>query len=449
MRRRMLVIVLPLLMILLLALMIPLIAAHASDRTQGQFVGRLGDVARFAVLAQDAIESDETTALESETQRYTEVYGGSVVIVDANREVVVSAGTPDSDPRTDAAVTRALTGATPLAPDDVWPWRTGEMVIGSPVGRDAQVLGAVVVLAPTDDLRDDVAIRLGLMIVLAGATLLLTAFGVIRPLVGWVLRPVHALDRTARRLRSGDLSARASETGPTELRDLARSFNDMADSVEASQAQQRELVADAAHQLGNPLTALRLRVENLASGDLGHAAVEPALEETDRLSAIVESLLHISQVGATPVIAVPIDVAALVRHRCLMWEPVFADLEVHAPAEVMAVASPEVIETAMDSLLDNAAKFAPGSPVRVSVTGPSADDDAVRIRVADRGQGLHPDDVAKVGARFFRGRAHQNVPGTGLGLAIVRARLADSGGRLEVAPVAGGGLSVTLTLPAV
>ena len=89
----------------------------------------------------------------------------------------------------------------------------------------------------------------------------------------------------------------------------------------------------------------------------------------------------------------------------------------------------------------------------------------VRVRVADRGPGLHPDDVAKVGARFFRGRAHQNVPGTGLGLAIVRARLADCCGDLEVGPAsatgadltdadptggaATGGLAVTLVLPAV
>ena len=251
-----------------------------------------------------------------------------------------------------------------------------------------------------------------------------------------MLRPVLALDRTATRLSSGDMGARASETGPTELRELARSFNDMADSVEASQAQQRELVADAAHQLGNPLTALRLRVEGLASDGMDLEQVEPVLEETDRLSATVESLLHLSQVGATQVVAEPVDVAALVRHRCQMWEPVFTDLELRTPPSAIALASAEVVDTAMDALLDNAAKFAPGSTVRVSVQiapaprgeggGPT-----VRVRVADGGPGLHPDDVAKVGARFFRGRAHQNVPGTGLGLAIVRARLADCGGDLE------------------
>ncbi|UUZ44196.1 hypothetical protein LP422_16885 [Janibacter limosus] len=91
--------------------MVPLLAAYAADRTQDQFVGRLGDVARFSVLAEDAIEGDDVVALESELRRYTEVYGGSVVVTDANREVVTSAGADPAGPLTEAAVTRALTGA--------------------------------------------------------------------------------------------------------------------------------------------------------------------------------------------------------------------------------------------------------------------------------------------------------------------------------------------------
>lgn len=452
MRRRLLIISLPLVAVLLLALMVPLLAAYASDRTQDQFVGHLGDVSRFSVLAEDAIESGDPTALEGELTRYTEVYGGSIIVTDANREVVASAGNAPGRPSTTPAVTRALTGAGAQPPETAWPWSGEWMLIGSPVGRDAQVLGAVVVSTPTESVRDDVAVGLGVLALLALATVLLTAYGIVQPLVGWVLRPVHALDRTAKELSSGDLGARASETGPTELRHLARSFNSMADSVEASQAQQRELVADAAHQLGNPLTALRLRAENLASSGVAHEEIEPVLEETDRLSSTVESLLRLSQVGAARVVPEALDVAALVRHRCEMWSPAFADLAVRSPESVRAMATPEVIDTALDALLDNAAKFAPGSPVRVTVTPAPATSRAsaseVHISVVDGGPGLHPDDVAKVGSRFFRGRTHQNVPGTGLGLAIVRARLADCGGWIEVDSPEEGGLSVTFGLPA-
>lgn len=448
MRRRMLIIALPLVTMLLLSLLIPLLATYASDRTQDQFVGRLGDVSRFAVLAEDAIESDDVHGLESELRRYTEVYGGSVVVTDANGDVVTRSGGATAQ-ETDAAVTRALTGATAQPPDTAWPWHEEPMLIGSPVGRDAQVLGSVVIVAPTDEVRADVRLRIVLG-ALALVTVLLTAYGIVVPVVGWVLRPVHTLDVTAKQLTSGDMAARASETGPTELRELAHSFNDMADSVEASQAQQRGLVADAAHQLGNPLTALRLRVENLASEGVDLDAVEPVLEETDRLSATVESLLHLSQVGASTVIPARVDVSGVVRHRCEMWAPVFDDLTVDAPTSTTAWASEEVLDIALDSLLDNAAKFAPGAPVRVTVARTSGTDapEEVRVSVADGGPGLHPEDMSRVGSRFFRGREHQNVPGTGLGLAIVRARLADYDGGLRVGARAGGGLTVTLSLPA-
>ena len=98
----------------------------------------------------------------------------------------------------------------------------------------------------------------------------------------------------------------------------------------------------------------------------------------------------------------------------------------------------------LDALLDNAAKFAPGSLVEVSLR-PSAGEAVLTVR--DHGPGLHADDVDKVGARFFRGREHQNIDGTGLGLAIVRARVEDFGGSFAVGTAEGGGLAVRVGLP--
>lgn len=445
MRRRLLVVSLTLVGVLLVALMAPLATTYASDRTQDLFVSRLGDVTRFAVLAEDALESGDAAGLGADLERYVEVYAGSVVVVNANREVVAAAG---DDLAMSAApvgevVARALSGAGSSPPNTAWPWAQDRVVIGSPVGRDAQVLGAVVMVAPTGSVQTSVAQGLAWLMLAGLATMLLTAYGVIVPFVGWILRPVHDLDHAAKELAQGDLSSRAHETGPPELRDLARSFNVMADHVETSQRQQRDLVTDAAHQLGNPLTALRLRVENLGSSGAEPLGVETALEETDRLSAIVESLLRLSQVGAQQVVPERIDVAALARHRCEMWQPAFPRLTLEAPAEAPAFGTPDIVDVVLDALLDNATKFAAGSPVGVSV---AAESEEVRIRVRDHGPGLDADDVAKVGSRFFRGRQHQNVPGTGLGLAIVRARLDDVGGSLHVERADGGGLQVEARL---
>lgn len=444
MRRRLLVVSLSLMAALLLALMAPLVTTYASDRTQDLFVSRMADVTRFAVLAEDTLENGDAAGLDADLERYVEVYGGGVVVTNANGEVVAQAGGARAGGAMEGVVTRALSGVGSPPPPTAWPWGRSEVVIGSPVGRDAQVLGAVVLVAPTASVQKGVAQGLAWLALAGVATLLLTAYGVVVPFLGWVLRPVDDLDHAAKEVALGDLSSRAHETGPPELRHLARSFNLMADHVETSQRQQRDLVADAAHQLGNPLTALRLRVEHLTAQGAPVEGVEHALEETDRLGRIVESLLRLSQVGGVRVVPVEIDVADLVRHRCDMWAPVFDDLAVHTPARARALGTPDLVDVVLDSLLDNAAKFAPGSPVSVTVL---AEGTEVVLRVRDRGAGLHPDDASKVGSRFFRGREHQNVPGTGLGLAIVVARLSDVEGSLSVTAPDGGGLQVEVRLP--
>ena len=453
MRRRLVTVAAALLGLLLVALMAPLVNAYAQDRTQDVFVRRLTDVNRFAVLAERALEDGRFNELETDLVRYAEVYGGTIVVTDANADVVASSSddVQVDQPAVAAAVAQALSGSGTPQPRTVWPWVEDQIVLGSPVGRDAQVLGAVVLEVPTTRLQRDVGLRLGLL-VLAGLTVLvLTAVGVVGPFVRWILRPVHDLDAAALQLAEGNLTTRVPAlAGPPELRHLARSFNQMADNVETSQAQQRNLIADASHQLGNPLTALRLRLENLrataASTEAEPGEADLALEEADRLNSIVDSLLDLSQVGATQAVAAPLDVAAQARHRVEMWAPAFDRLSTDLPESLTARVTPDIVDVVLDALLDNAAKFAPGSPVEVSLRAVGGE--AV-LTVRDRGPGLHAEDVDKVGARFFRGRGHQNIDGTGLGLAIVRARVEDFGGSFAVGPADGGGLAVRVGLPLV
>lgn len=447
MRRRLLVLAVTLVGAVLLALTVPLITTYAEDRTQDLYVNRLGHLTRFAVVAEDVLELGDARALAVDLERYAEVYGGAVVVLDANARVVARGGATPDGTTVRPVVEEALAGRPSPPPPTVWPWSADPAVIGSPVGRDAQVLGAVVLVAPTDRVGDAVATWLGWLTVGGVSVLLLTGFGVVAPFVGWVMRPVHDLDAAARRLAGGELSSRAHEIGPPELRELAGTFNTMADTVETSQRQQRDLVADAAHQLGNPLTALRLRVENLAASGADPEEAYRAVEEADRLNALVGSLLDLSQVGSGALPVLIGDVAEQAAHRCAMWEPVFPrlDLEVCGPAPARLTEG--LVDLVLDTALDNAAKFAPGAPVTVRVDATSSPGE-VRLTVRDRGPGLPADEVAKVGDRFFRGRGHQNVTGTGLGLAIVRARVQVVGGRLEVGAADGGGLQVGVMLPA-
>lgn len=448
MRRRLLIVSMSLVSVLLVALMVPLVSAYAADRTQDLYVNRLTDVTRFAVLAEDSLEG-RFSGLRTDLERYAEVYGGTVIVTNANHEVVASSRT-DVDlesPDVSAAIKQALSGSGSAPPGTVWPWDATPFVIGAPVGRDAQVIGGVVMISPTDSVQDRVGNALVWLVIAGLAALALTAYGLVIPLVGWIIRPVHDLDLAVKRLADGTLPSRVpDQAGPHELQDLARSFNTMADNVAMSQQQQRDLIANAAHQLGNPLTALRLRVENLATSTQETEEIDIVLEEADRLGMIVESLLDLSQVGAQAVAATCVDVAAKVRHRCDMWSPMFEELRLDAPMSALALATDDIIDVVLDALLDNAAKFAEHAPVDVTV----AKDDAgeVMVRVRDHGPGLDAEDVEKVGTRFFRGRQHQNIAGTGLGLAIVRARVLDVGGSFAVKPASGGGLQVEVRLPA-
>lgn len=460
MRRRLLIVSMTLVSVLLIALTAPLVNAYAADRTQDLFLKRLVDVSRFAVLAEDALEAGRFAGLTADLERYAEVYGGAVVVTDANQKVVAASNTHvDLDsPEVSAAIDEALSGSGSESPGTVWPWVDKPFVIGSPIGRDAQIFGAVVMISPTDSVRGSVSGWLLCLVVAGLATLGLTAAGVVSPFVGWITRPVHDLDQAAKRWARGDLTSRVpSLTGPPELRDLVRSFNHMAASVETSQLQQRELIADAAHQLGNPLTALQLRVENLGGPPYEPGELDKVLEETGRLNSIVESLLDLSQVGAHGVRTGCVEVVAKVRHRCGMWAPLFTRLTVEAPATALALASDDIVDVVLDALLDNAVKFAEGSPVDVTVIqeerkereeqGEKEESGHILLRVRDYGPGLDAEDIEKVGARFFRGRRHQNIAGTGLGMAIVRARVLDLGGEFAVAPACGGGLQVEVRLP--
>ena len=147
----------------------------------------------------------------------------------------------------------------------------------------------------------------------------LTAFG----LAGWVLRPVTELDAVTHEIAEGDRGARVQHRlGPPELRRLAASFNHMADAVSDVMDRQRAFVAHASHQLRNPLTALRLRVEELGpslTDPDGRAEHRLALEETDRLALVLDALLTLARAEREENQRVTVDAAAVAASRVAAW----------------------------------------------------------------------------------------------------------------------------------
>ncbi|MEI5101219.1 HAMP domain-containing sensor histidine kinase [Streptomyces sp. PmtG] len=464
MRARLLPLLIVLMAGVLLALGVPLAVSVASAQQQKVVVDRIDDTARFASLAQfvtkrpsgsRVLDKDERReTLQKELDYYHRVYRIKAGVFFRDRFPMADApsgwflpvkGHPVRD-----AFEEALRSRGSHDPPQVWPWEDdGRIVVASPVIRDGDVVAVVVTESPTDRLRAK-TVR-GWMLIGAGeSAAMLLAVGAALRLTGWVLRPVRVLDATTHDIATGRLASRvAAAGGPPELRRLARSFNEMADHVEEVLEQQRAFVADASHQLRNPLSALLLRIELLALElPEGNEEIASVRTEGKRLAQVLDDLLGLALAEHAAADLQLTDIGELAAERVAAWRPLAAErdvrLEGHCPATT-GWADPIALSSALDAVIDNALKFTPeGERVEVRVASANG---ATTIAVTDGGPGLSEDELARIGDRFWRSNRHQNVKGSGLGLSISRALLAAGGGSLTYERHEPHGLKVTVGVP--
>ncbi|AWE52820.1 MULTISPECIES: sensor histidine kinase [Streptomyces] len=457
MRTRLLPLLIVLMAAVLLALGVPLAVSLAAAQQQKVVVDRIDDTAYFAAIARPATDAatgsrDVLRVLSRELENYHEVYGIRAGVFLPNDTPLASGPStwflPGSGEVRDA-FEESLLSRRSHDPQQVWPWQRGRLVIASPVIRDGDVVAVVVTDSPTGPMRS--RILHGWLIIGAGLTAaMLVAVGAALRLTGWVLRPVRVLDVTTHEIASGRLKSRvAVASGPPELRRLARSFNEMADNVEDVLEQQRAFVADASHQLRNPLAALLLRIELLAFElPEGNEEIASVQAEGRRLAQVLDDLLDLALAEHTEADVRLTDIGALTAERVAAWAPTAEAKGVRLRGTCPATtgwADPVALSSALDAVIDNAVKFTPpDESVEVTV---AADGDTSTIEVADRGPGLTDEELARIGDRFWRSGRHQNVKGSGLGLSISRALLAAGGGTIAYAHHEPHGLRVTVTLP--
>lgn len=459
MRTRLLGLLLSLMACVLAALGVPLAVAEAAAEQQRVIVDRIDDAARFAGLAQyvpvDGTDGTQLRALRAEVVRYHDVYGIRAGVFSRSGDTLaVSPGdwwSPRSGTR-EQAFQEALDGRRSHNPPQVWPWtRGGTLVVASPVVRDGDVVAVVLTDSPTGALRARILHRWLLLGAGEVAAMVIAVVAAVR-LTGWVLRPVRVLDKATHEIATGRMNARvAAAGGPPELRRLARSFNEMADHVELSMQRQRDFVADASHQLRNPLAALMLRIELLGLElPEGHEEeLAGVRDEGRRLGRVLDDLLGLATAEHARPEARQTDLVRLALERVDAWRPVAEQRGValtwHGPPMALGWTDPVGFGSALDAVVDNALKFTPGGEtVRVAVVLRAEE---VAVAVDDAGPGLTEEEMERVGDRFWRSARHQNVDGSGLGLSIARTLLAATGGALEFGHREPAGLRVTLTVP--
>ena len=453
MTRRLLLSYLGLAVLILVVLEVPLgILAQRHERSLSANQAAR-EAAGLAGLATEGLEHPQPSQLSSLATTYRSSTGGEVAILDAKGKLVTSSSADaHDDVMTDWGhlVEKAATGVwvSSFTSDEGAPWAAA----AAPVTVDGRVAGIVVLSIPaaaTEHRVHDIWMALGGF---AAAVLAITA------VIGVVLarsfsRPLGRLGATVADLGAGNLTARARpDQGPPELRTLAQQFNQMASRLGELVDSQAQFVADASHQLRSPLTALRLRLENLEASSTADTAdvIAAAGREVQRLSRIVDGLLVISRVGQEEPRLEPVDIETVIAERCEAWSALAGERQVtlrhDGPDRLLANLVPGDLEQILDNLLANALDASPeGSRITVSVEADRSR--TVQVHVTDEGPGMTEEDRIRAFDRFWQG-PNSNGGHSGLGLAIVRQVASRNRASIELHQAAPAGLDAVLSLSA-
>ncbi|MFN8485267.1 MAG: HAMP domain-containing sensor histidine kinase [Anaerolineae bacterium] len=324
--------------------------------------------------------------------------------------------------------------------------------------------GAIVQVAR--GLTDIEALQAGLRRLLIVGTVIasLLAFGIGWLLAGTALRPINRITQTAAAIGAErDFDRRVAYSGPNdELGRLATTFNSMlaglqeayhgmAHALEA----QRRFVADASHEMRTPLTTIRgnlglLERQPPISADDEKAVVTDLVDETDRLSRLVNDLLVLARADAGQLVQTePVCVRPLLEGLCRQAQllaPQHTIVGGQFP-DVAVQANADNLKQVLLILLDNARKFTPpGGAITIAA---AANARQVSISVADTGVGIAPDALPHIFTRFYRTDVSRTGPSAGLGLAIAKAIVDAYHGDISVQSAPGQGSTFTVHLPRV
>ncbi len=313
----------------------------------------------------------------------------------------------------------------------------GEAVV-SPVVRADGAVAVVRVFVPDAALRDGVT-SAWLTLIAVGIALVIGSVLLADRLARSITRPVIALAGASHRLGSGDLSTRVEPAGPPEIAEVGAAFNTLAQRVDELLRAEREDVADLAHRLRTPLTALRLQVEQVTDahvrGQLGDSA--------DELGASLDAVITQARRRSRDALPRTADFCTVVRERAAYWGAL-ADEQNRAPSLVLADrplvvrAGADDLAAAVDVLLENVFAHTPDATT-YAVEVREVDRCAV-LTITDAGEGFVDGDVVARGA---------STRSTGLGLDIARRTAVAAGGSFDVGRAPAGGAMVQLRMPLV
>lgn len=438
-------------LVVLIALEVPLAVTFEQQRTTEASTELERDALAIGDLVEDDLESGAETLLDAAVHGYADERGARAVIVDASG---VALADSNPTPEVGESVGRSFAGrpeiAAALAGEITIVTRRSEtldetlMIVAAPVRSGGRVLGAVRVSRSRAEIDEEVRryqLALGAIALLSLAGCIGLGYAVGR----WATGALAGLQRTAARLERGDLEARAPvAVGPPEVQDLSASFNAMADRLASLVRSSQDFAADASHQLRTPLTAVRLRLDNLAATTGDEEAVDAVLRDIARLEQTIDALLAFTRLDRQPTQPSAIVVETALRERAAVWAATAEESGVQIAVldgeglSARVELDPNHLEQVLDNLLANAVDAAPrGTTVELwaQVQG-----DRLAIHVTDHGAGLSETDRERAFDRHWGMRPG----GTGLGLAIVERLCANNHASVRLDESPGGGIDAVV-----
>jgi two-component system, OmpR family, sensor histidine kinase TctE len=327
--------------------------------------------------------------------------------------------------------------------------------LNPPLAGQAGPQRVVIQVAETLEARNDFRRTLVLQALARDLLLMMAACALLILAIAWAMRPLDRLRQAVDARDPQDLTPVNDTEAPAEVRPLVQAINHHIERHHEQAEARRRFIDDASHQLRTPLTTLATQVayaQREPDPSAQRQVLENIREQLDETIRQTNQMLSLARADSAPPQREPFDAVAmaesLMRHWWGLARDQGVDLGLDVPEQAWPmVGEPGLLREALANMLHNAIRHG-GQGSRVTLMVHGTPDGRVRIAVVDDGPGLPPDELARAGERFFRGRGGA-LPGTGLGLSIVRTVAERHGGQMQVsAGPDGRGLTVSLTLPA-
>ncbi|MFC3444168.1 sensor histidine kinase [Sphingobium rhizovicinum] len=312
----------------------------------------------------------------------------------------------------------------------------------------------IVQVAETLDNRKALVKQLVIALLLGEVALVGVAVLLVRPALGWSLRPLARLRRSVEARDAGtrpDFSPLDAGPLPNELEPLATAFDHLLAQLDRATSGVRRFTADASHQMRTPLSVLKVQIELARRGSI--AAMDEIADAVQRLERLVTQLLALARAeeagAAPPLETVDLkEVSAAVIGRLInqaIHATVELNLDVQDNCPYRVQAHRTLVFEILANLIDNGIRYnRPGGAVTVTLSRTS---DQILLTVGDDGPGIAPQHHEKVFERFFRANSQSGPDGTGLGLAIVQSAASRMGASVEILPD-GPGTHICVRFPA-